>query len=278
MQTQELRAEYELRKSQAELLAGGLLDIPRRVIMLTNMYLDSGRNHAFCQMAAHGALWGLSYFESGGSLGRLIARRYFYNSKEKAFRLGILREFAESFRRINRQVCIDTYAAYEFTREYGQLSAASDIVPADLLEALNQIHHASRTKKSLPGDQKRRIFETSFRNEQELTVAPGVQSAIAAFDCRIMRWLCLHPVVRFSYFPSMRYMFFRDFGCTEERIQRGIEAYEVAERVGWDHVFDSMEFYGHMPRPFFSQPLPYFEDLKSDALRNAGVAATFSRP
>lgn len=78
-----LQCEYERLKSQAEVLAGGLTDIPRRVGILTSIYLDSGRNHAFSQMAAHGALWALGYFEAGGSLGRLVAKRYSTIPKKK---------------------------------------------------------------------------------------------------------------------------------------------------------------------------------------------------
>lgn len=268
----ELRTEYETLKGHGEVLAGNLLDIPRRVAILTHMYLDSGRNHAFSQIAAHGALWGLGYFEGGGSLGRLIARRYFYNRKEKAYRLGILREFSEGFRRVNRQVCIDTYANYEFTKQHGRKPGADEIIPPELLDALNRVHHARETGKELSTEEKRRVFAQSFQCEQEVTVAPGVAQAIAEFDCRIMRSLCLHPLVRFSYFPRLKYFFFRDFGNTEERIEKGMRAYDLAERTGWDNVFDSMEYYGQMPGSFFAEPTRYFRDLKADVIRSGQVA------
>ena len=103
MDTGELRAKYDAIRAEAEALAGDLADIPRRVAVLYHLYLDSGRNHAFSQIAAHGALWAAGYFEVGGRLGRLIAHRYFYSRAEKAYRLGILTEFAEGFRRVNRQ-------------------------------------------------------------------------------------------------------------------------------------------------------------------------------
>ena len=44
MKNTDFQHEYEKLKAQAEVLAGGLTDIPRRVAILTNIYLDSGYN------------------------------------------------------------------------------------------------------------------------------------------------------------------------------------------------------------------------------------------
>src|SRR5258708_1613449 len=170
MDSDALKLRYDEMRVEATRLAGDLLDIPRRVSLLYNLYLDSGRNHAFSQIAAHGALWAFRYFEVGGSLGRLIGRRYFYNATERALRLGLLHEFAEGFRRVNRQVCIDTYANYHFAAQYGHLAAAAGIVPASLLDALNRVHFARKSRAALSAAEKRRVFEQSFLCEQEVTV------------------------------------------------------------------------------------------------------------
>ena len=70
---------FELKQEAARKArkAGGLLEIPRRVAILCDMFQDSGGNHVFPLIAAHGALWAFSDFEMGGSLGRLIATRFF---------------------------------------------------------------------------------------------------------------------------------------------------------------------------------------------------------
>ena len=111
----DLHAAYAEFKSQGETLAGDMLDIRRRAMILHNLYLESEGNHAFSLIAAHCALWAYRYFEVGGRLGRMIAYRYFYNKDERAFRLGLLNSFAEGFRRVNRQVCIDTCARFRFS-------------------------------------------------------------------------------------------------------------------------------------------------------------------
>jgi hypothetical protein len=275
-----LQDRYDELKAEATLLSGGLLDIPRRALILHNMYLDSGRNHQFSLIAAHGALWASGYFEAGGTLGRLIARRYFYNPDELAFRLGLLRQFAEDFRKVNRQVCIDTYANYEFVRRFGREPGAGELVAPSLLDALNRVHAARERRKTLPPDEARKVFEQSFQCEQEVTVAPGVEAAVEAFDCKVMRFLCLRPVVRFAYFPSFRYLWFRNFGDKEERIARGMEAYDLGARAGWPRAERSLRYYGVMPTALLDEPERSLAEVRDElASQGAKAAAVFgSRP
>jgi hypothetical protein len=265
MDTDELRAKHDEIRAEAESLAGALADIPRRVAVLYHLYLDSGRNHAFSQIAAHGALWAAGYFEAGGRLGRLIAHRYFYSRAEKAYRIGILTEFAEGFRRVNRQVCIDTYTNYHFARRHGREPNAAGVVPPNLLDALLRVHAAREAGRELDPAEKRRVFEQSFLCEQEVTVAPGVKAAVAGFECRVMKFLCLRPLVRFAYFPGWRFLFFRDFSEQSERIAKGLRAYDYAERVGWPKVRDAMRHYGVMSERFFREPQACFDEIRAGA-------------
>lgn len=258
-----IQAAYEDLRRQSAALAGSLLEIPRRVVILSHIYHDSGGNHAFSQIAAHGALWARGYFEVAGTLGRLIGRRYFYNPQERAYRLGLLQEFAEGFRRVNRLVCIDTYANYLFTQRFGHLSAAADVLPANLLDALNRVHRARQRGQRLPPQELRDVFLQSFLCEQELTVAPGVKEAVAGFDCRILKFLCLRPLVRFAYFPRCRYLFFRDFSDTGERIDKGLRAFDYAARMGWDHVHNAMHSYGRMNRQLHQSPEAAMQELRA---------------
>lgn len=264
MDTARLKLEYDRIKAEATQLAGDLFDIPRRVVLLYNLYLDSGRNHAFSQIAAHGALWAFRYFEVGGSVGRLVARRYFYNSTERAFRLGLLEQFAEGFRRVNRLVCIDTWTNYHFAEQYGHLPGAEQIVPPSLLDALNRVHHARKNGIALAPKEKRQVFEQSFHCEQEITVAPGVAETVKAFDCPFMLFLCLRPFVRFAFFPRWQYMWFRNFAAKEERIEKGMRAYHYAERAGWDRVSTCMREYHLMPPRFFTSPTEYLTQIRRE--------------
>jgi hypothetical protein len=260
-----LRSAYGRIKAEATQLAGGLESIPQRAMLLHDMYLDSGENHPFPQIAAHGALWAYRYFEVGGSLGRFIARRYFYNSRERAYRLGLLQSFAEGFRTVNRTVYIDTYSNYYFTRQYGTESGAEQIIPPPLLQALNLVHAARAAGESLSPAERRFVFQQSFQWEQELTVAPGVKAAVDQFQCRILKALCLMPLVRFAYFPPWRYFLFRNFADKAERIAKGMRAYEMARRAGWQKVKDSMRAYGLLPPAFFRDPRGFTAQLRRQA-------------
>src|SRR5262245_24896795 len=175
MELEALRSIYDQMKAETAQRVGGLEEIPRRVALLHGLYLDSGGNHTFPQIAAHGALWAQGFFEVGGSLGRFIARRYFYSARQRAYRLGILQQFAEDFRVVNRQVCIDTITNYRFAREHGREPEAGKVVPPELLRALNLVHQAREAGESLSENDKRAVFRASFYWEQELTVAPGVK-------------------------------------------------------------------------------------------------------
>lgn len=262
----DLQTEFETIKASAESMAGDIYAIPRRAAILLAIYEDSGKNHNFSLMAAHGALWAYGYFETGGALGRLIAKRYFYNRKEKAFRIGILNEFADSFRRVNRQVCIDTYTNYQFVKQFGGRSEAADLLPPSLYDALCRVHAARRDGRELTPDERRAVFEESFRCEQEITVAPGVQQAVADFECPVMKFLCLHPVVRFSFFPRFRYMMFRDFSRTQERIAKGFLAYEIGQKRGWNRVQTGLHRYGHAPLELSGTPEARFSELAAGNL------------
>jgi hypothetical protein len=258
MGAERLQAIYADLQAEATRLAGGLEDIPRRAMLLHHLYLDSGGNHAFAQVAAHGALWAAGYFEVGGRLGRLIAYRYFYNSQERAFRLGLLQSFAEGFRKVNRQVCIDTWTNYHFAKVRGEAPGAEELIRPSLLEALNRVHAARRANATLSPREKFGVFRQSFRWEQEVTVAPGVQQAVAGFECKIMKTLCLKPVVRFAYFPVWQYLLFRDFSDREERIEQGMRAFDLARRRGWGRVEKAMLAYGVLPRDYLERPREYY--------------------
>jgi len=266
-----LHQRYAALKGEADVLAGGILEIPRRVLILLDLFHHSGGNHTFPLMAAHGALWAFGYFESGGSLGRLIAKRYFYNTRERIYRLGLLHRFAEDFRRVNRQVCIDTWANYRFAETCGQLPGAEDVVPASLLAALNRVHAARTAGQELSTVARREVFEQSFHCEQEVTVAPGVQAAVSAFDCRIMQFLCLHPLVRFAYFPPCRHLLFRNFAEKQERISKGMRAWEFAAQAGWPHVEQSLALYGVMSVDQLAEPARQLADLRQRIVQQAGI-------
>ena len=252
---------YARLRAEATRLAGAPGDIARRVMVHHHLYLDSGGNHVFPLVALHGALWAAGFFETTGRLGQVLRARYFYNSRERQFSMGLLGGFAEGFKTVNRQVFIDTFANYFFTRHYGHHPSAARLVHPELFQALVAMHAATRTGASLSPVQKRDLFMLSLRFEQEITVAPGVSAEVGKFDCPILRFLCLRPLVRFAYFPMGTFLVFSNFADTDERIAKAVRSFDLAERAGWRKVEAAMRSYGVLPEPYWDDPRAFVGQL-----------------
>jgi hypothetical protein len=238
-----LRAAYDATKADARRLAGAPGDILQRVAQHRAIYLDSQGNHAFPLIALHGALWGYDFFEVTGWLGEIIAYRYFLDAEERKTRHAMLNAFAEGFKAVNREVFVDTYTNYWFSKRYGREPGAEALVHPALLEALNEVHAARASGAALGSERKKHVFEQALAFEQEITVAPGIARELAKFDCPILRALCMKPSVRFAYFPMLRRFYFRDFSNKEERIERAVRSFDIAAHRGWDAVLQAMHGY-----------------------------------
>ncbi|MFO0559086.1 MAG: hypothetical protein U0269_13810 [Polyangiales bacterium] len=265
-----LRDEYERHRARARALAGRPGDIAQRVMIHHQIYRDSGANHVFPLVALHGALWGCGFFESTGKLGELVSYRYFYDEAQRLDRHAMLDRFAEGFKAINREVFIDTYANFYFTREHGEAPRADELVHPELLALLNAAHRARRSGAQLDPATRRALFSSALRFEQERTVAPGIAAEIARFDCPILRALCLKPVVRFAYFPAWRAFYFSDFSDKDERVRRAMKSYQIAEEQGLDRVEASIEQYRVLPDAYFADP----DRVRSELYRSLAVDAT----
>jgi len=257
----DLAREHEAIRSHAERLAGGPGDIPQRVALLHGIFLDSGGNHAFPEVALHGALWAYSFYERRGAVSRAIAYRYFYDPDERARRAYMLFRFSQGFKEANRSVFVDTYANYVFSKRYGEAPGADEVLAPELLEALNRVHRARRAGTQLRERDRAEVFETALLYEQEQTVGPKIREEVARFDCPILSTIVLRPVVRFPYFPRTTYLAFRNFGDTEERIAKAVRSLELAERAGWPRVSRLIARAGVLPPEFGRDPLAYSSEL-----------------
>jgi hypothetical protein len=258
------RAHAEIR-ADATRLAGGPGDMPQRVALLHAIFADSGGNHAFPEVALHGALWAYGFYERRGTISRAIAYRYFYDADERAHRSYMLFEFSQGFKQANRSVFIDTYTNYVFSKRCGEQPGAGEIIAPELLDALNRVHRAARNGTRLPATERAQVFERALMFEQELTVGPKVREEVAKFDCPILTAIVLRPVVRFTYFPRTTYLAFRNFGDTDERIEKAVRSYDLAERSGWPRVSDTIRRHGVLPQRFFGDPRAYAGELATAA-------------
>lgn len=256
-----LRARYEELSTTGTRLAGQLTDLAQRASVYRQLFRDSGRNHAFPLIAAHGALWAGGYFRFGLQLGRVLAWQYPVDAAYRAAQLKKLDEFADAFREVNRRVCADTYAQFHFAATWGDHPDAAEFVPPEMLEAINRMHAAKRAGKRLSDFEKRVVFEAHFLNEQQHIVGPSIERALAAFDWPLVKWIALKPPVRFSYFPSGKLLWFANFASKEERIANGLAAFDMAAHAGWDYVENRLASYRVLPEEAFQTPELFYDGL-----------------
>jgi hypothetical protein len=261
----ELARAYDAIRAEAVRLAGGPGDMPPRVALLHAIFVDSNANHAFPEVALHGALWAYGFYERRGTVSRAIAYRYFYDADERARRSYMLFEFSQGFKEANRSVFIDTYTNYVFSKRHGEESGADALIAPELLLELNRVHHAARGGRRLTPAERARVFEQALLFEQELTVGPKIREEVGKFDCPVLSAIVLRPIVRFSYFPRTTYMAFSNFGNTEERIEKAVRSYDLAERAGWSRVGNLIRRHGVLPARFFESPRTYADELARTA-------------
>ncbi len=265
----DLPLAYHALRSEAETLAGNLTDLSRRATVYRHIFLASGGNHTFPLIAAHGALWAGGFFRFGMRLGAALSWQYFAKPDLRQQQLQKLAAFADVFRDINRRVCVDTYVNFHFTRQFGRHSEADQFVPAELLEALNRLYAAAKAGRTLMESEKSYVFETHFRHEQRHVVDPTLTEAAAQFDWPVVKAIALRPVVKFSYFPGGTRLWFRNFTSQEERIEKGLTAFEIGSRAGWPQVDAALQRYQVLPAAYFATPAVYFQEFRAGILSAA---------
>lgn len=266
MSITELREAHQKLLDEGTRLAGSLTALSQRATTYHHLFRDSGGNHIFPLIAAHGALWARGYFAFGMKLGRWLSWQYFFDAERRERQLAALEEFANAFRDVNRRVCIDTYANYHFAAQYGEHPDAASILNPQLLDALNRVHAARREGRELSDGEKRYVFETHFLHEQVHVVGPALQVAVEKFDWPLLRAISLRPLIRFAFFRDRQFFWFRNFVNREERIDKGLRAFDTAASVGWDHVESALRDYDILPAAFFTNSVEYFAELRTNLL------------
>jgi hypothetical protein len=269
MSLPDLQRAYADVRDEAVRLAGGLTDLAQRATVYHHLFRDSGGNHIFPLIAAHGALWARGYFRFGMALGRGIAWQYGFNAARRHAQLAALADFADAFRDVNRRVCIDIYTNYHFVLRHGDQADADRLMPAPVFDALQRLHWARRQRRDLSDTERRAAFQAHFLNEQAKDVGPGVARAGEIFDWPAMKWLALQPIVRFAYFPGLRVLHFRNFADVNERIENGLKAFDWGAEVGWATVEARLQKYGILPAEFFTPGPGYFARLRERVLAAA---------
>ncbi len=249
----DLTAERARLMREAVAYAGRPEDVAPRVAKLHQVFLDSGRNHAFPEVALHGALWARAFFSRQGAVSALLRQYVVRDPKWQSKELGALEQInalSQALLATNRQVFLDTWVNYHFSKKYGRVAGAERFIAPPLLAALNSMHDANKSKKPLTRTQRSELFQLALLWEQENSVSPLVTKAMDDFDAKVeamglafLSEAVRRPLVRFKYFPHTKFFLFRNFADKEERIERATESYEIAEAIGWDAVMRARHDY-----------------------------------
>lgn len=269
-------AEVCTLRARAIALAGRAGDLAQRASVYHHLYRHSGGNHAFPLLAAHGALWASGYFRRNLRQGALATRLLWLIGGDGAGRMAELHGLADTLRDINRRVCVETWFIYQLTARPALAEAASELVPAGLRLAMARCHAARREGVRLNPAERRVLFECFFRWEQTAIVGPAVEAAFAAFDWLLAKKRALRPRIAFAYLPTP--LPFRDFADTNERIDKGLAAYDAGERVGWDKVEASLSAYRVLPPAYAADPAAHFRSVLLGVGASFTPATTVSAP
>ena len=242
-------------REEAEDLAGRTGDFAQRAATYHHLYQHSGGNHAFPLLAAHGALWGSKHFRAGMRLGGWLKWRF--PSARRRDAIDALARFTETLRDINRQVCVETYFIYRLSAVPALRPEAERLIEPSLLAGLDRMHGHRRAGTLAPLAERRALFELFYDWEQRTVVHARLTEAFAAFDWPELERLARRTNVRFAYL-GWRPLRFSDFASREERREKGLLAFDRAERRGWAAVERSLKAYGLMPPPFTANSAQHF--------------------
>lgn len=254
-------SELENLRAQATALAGKTSDLVQRASVYHHLYADSGGNHSFPLLAAHGALWASGYFRAGMRFGSLVANGHRLIGNDADRLISKLKSFAKEFRDINRRVCVETVFIYRLTANPNLAESAELLVPSKLRTQMDRCHHARRAGRSLSEPERRDLFTAFFLWEQANIVGPSIRQAFAMFDWSLIRSMALKPNIRFSYFGNTP-LKFRDFNNTDERIEKGLAAFDRACAKGWAQVERALNDYLVMPPAFVDDPNKFFLEMQ----------------
>lgn len=260
---------YDELHAEAVRLAGGLKDLPQRATVYHHIYSASGGNFSFALIAAHGALWAHWYLVAARLSAWVLSFLDVVSPLSRTEKYASFDAYVRSLEDINRRVMIETYTALEFTRLRGRHPLIRDVIPNDLLTQIIACHNAAERGEVLTAAQQRRLYEHFFRWEQVRVVGPAIETAIENFHWAFKRNLCLRPWVWFSYFRFGRSLNFRDFSNAEERVEKGLAAFDLGAVKGWDRIGRNLIRSPFMPRGFADDPDACFETLRRNAAQGA---------
>ena len=213
---------------RAEAAAGRPESLRTRAAAYLALYRASNGVCAFALVAAHGAIWASWYLVCAKLAAMVFALcdptgPYRPRHRYKCFAayIGVLKE-------INRTVMVATYLIVNGVRELGSERLIVEGFPPAIVRDYERFMASGATPDDL-----RDLYHRHFLWEQDRVVSTMLDDAFTQFDWPFMAGMCQQPWVWFSYFRIGRSMNFRRFTDQEERVEKGLLAYDRAAERGF---------------------------------------------
>lgn len=234
-------------RRDADILAAGVDDLGQRSIVYHQVYRDSGRLFHFPLVASHGALWARWYLRCAFLAANIFAVGDVTCCLSRRAKMQACTAYVRAIKEINRQVMIEAYTSLYLYLCFGERACAelrfSEKLARQFCERFGP-NAAYQPDAAADRD----FYETFFRWEQEKVVGPAVDAALEAFNWPCMRGLSRRPWVWFSYFRVGRALVFRDFADREERVAKGLSAFDWAATKGWPVIERNASSNPFLPR------------------------------
>lgn len=219
---------------QTALVRAGNADaLPHRAQSYLALYKDSDHVCRFALIAGHGALWANWYLRGARYATQILALLDFRTRETMAEKMAQFDVFAHALREINRDVMAASYTLVHLVRTHGPSVAADTDLPADLCAMYHDALQSADAGDAPDEALLREIFHRHFLWEQKRVVGPNLDHAFDALSWPLLYRLCKRPWVWFNYFGAGRSLNFDDFQVEEERVEKGMIAYDRAAQQGW---------------------------------------------
>lgn len=229
-------ARYDAIRARVTAAAGQPENLAGRAAAYLAAYRATGGTFSFALIAGHGAAWARWYLLTGRLAAMKLASLDITYRRPCADKRAQFERYLHALRVINRDVMIEACTICHYAVEVGPDQPGAPDLPRDIVAAIAGCAARARAGEAVPLPERRALYEAFFRWEQTNVVGPRLEAEFDRMDWPLMRALSLRPWVWFNYFPLGRSMNFRHFLDMEERVEKGIRAFEIAEAAGWPHV------------------------------------------
>lgn len=221
---------------QALAAAGKPGQLVHRAASYHAVWRASGGVCCFALVAAHGALWANWYLPCARLAAIALALLDVISPLSFREKLAQFDAFTHALREINRDVMVATYVLVHSLRTEGPQAVVRNGLPEDICADMADMMARAARGETLPEADLRDLYERHFRWEQKRVVGAVLDEVFDRFTWRLMRKICLRPWVWFAYFRPGQSLNFRDFRSEDERVEKGLAAFDRAARIGWDRT------------------------------------------